>query len=219
MFDHEIDEVIVIEMPGGGYDDVAGSEAVRVGVEHGLALEFLYGFFGAEDRLAERMVFPEVLRENFVDEIIGIVLVHLDLFEDDAAFAGDVFGGECRMKNQVGENLKRDRNIFVQHLDVEADALLGGEGVHVAADGIDLAGDLLGGAVLGALEDHVLDEVGDAVRLRSLVARAGLEPNTDGSRADVLHLLGDDGEAVRQHLTTNIANFFYHDLVLILESV
>jgi hypothetical protein len=27
----------------------------------------------------------------------------------------------------------------------------------------------------------------------------------------VLHLLGDDGEAVRQHLAANIANFFDHD--------
>ena len=26
----------------------------------------------------------------------------------------------------------------------------------------------------------------------------------------MFHLLGDDGETVRQHLTTNIANFFYH---------
>jgi hypothetical protein len=35
----------------------------------------------------------------------------------------------------------------------------------------------------------------------------------------VLHLLGDDGEAVGQHLTANIANFFYHvSMVLFLES-
>jgi len=27
---------------------------------------------------------------------------------------------------------------------------------------------------------------------------------------DVLHLLGDHGEAVRQYLTTDVANFFYH---------
>jgi hypothetical protein len=53
--------------------------------------------------------------------------------------------------------------------------------------------------------------MGDAVRLRSLVARAGFEPNADGSRTDVLHLLGDDGEAVGQHLAANIANFFDHD--------
>jgi hypothetical protein len=28
----------------------------------------------------------------------------------------------------------------------------------------------------------------------------------------VFHLLGDDGEAVRQHLAANVANFFDHDL-------
>ena len=33
----------------------------------------------------------------------------------------------------------------------------------------------------------------------------------------MLHLLGDDGEAVGQHLTANIADFFYHDLALIVE--
>jgi hypothetical protein len=33
----------------------------------------------------------------------------------------------------------------------------------------------------------------------------------------VLHLLGDDGEAMRQHLTANIANFFYHNDVLRLD--
>jgi hypothetical protein len=27
----------------------------------------------------------------------------------------------------------------------------------------------------------------------------------------VLHLFGDDGEAMRQHLAANVANFFYHD--------
>ncbi len=208
VLDYQIDELIVVEMSGGGDDNVSGSEAVRVSVEHGLALEFLYRFFGAQDRLAQGMIFPEILGEDFVDEVVGVVLVHLDFFEDDAALAGDVLGGERRVQNQVGENIKCNRNMLVEHLDVKADTFFRGEGVHVAADGIDLAGDLLGGAVLGAFEDHVLDEMGDAVRLRRLVARTGLKPNADGSRADVLHLLGDHGEAVGQHLTANIANFF-----------
>ena len=46
--------------------------------------------------------------------------------------------------------------------------------------------------------------------LRCLIARAGLKPNADRSRADVLHLLGNNGEAVGQNLTANIADFFYH---------
>ena len=159
------------------------------------------------------MIFPEILGKDLVDEVIGIILVHLDLFEDHAALAGNVVCRECGVQHQVGENLKRDGNVFVEHLNVEADAFLGGEGVHIAADGIDLAGNLLGGAVLGAFENHVLDKMGDAVRLRGLIARAGFEPDADGSRTDVLHLLGDHSEAVGQHLTANIADFFYHDVV------
>jgi hypothetical protein len=156
------------------------------------------------------MIFPEILGEDFVDEVIGIVFVHFDFFEDHAAFAGDVIGGECGMQDEVGKNFKGNGNVFVKHLDVEADALFGGEGVHVAADGIDLAGDLLGSAMLGAFEDHVLDKMGDAVRLRRFVARTGFKPNADRGGADVLHLLGDDGETMGQNLTADIANFFYH---------
>jgi hypothetical protein len=200
----------VVEMSGGGYDDVAGREAVGVSIEHGLALEFLHCFFGAEDRLAEGMIFPEILGEDFVDEVVGIVFVHFDFFEDYAALAGDIIVGECRMQHEVGEDFEGDGNILIEYLHAEADALFGGKGVHVAADGIDLAGNLLGSAVLGAFEDHVLDKMGDAVDLRRLVAGTGLEPNADGGGADVLHLLGDDGEAVGQHLTPNIADFFCH---------
>ena len=163
------------------------------------------------------MIFPEILGKDFVDEVIGIVFVHFNFFEDDAAFSGNVFGGEGGMQDEVGENLECDGNVLIEHFDVEADTFFGGEGVHVAADGIDLAGDLLGSAVLGAFEDHVLDEVGDAVRLRSFVAGTGFEPNADRGGADVLHLLSDYGEAVRQYLATDVANFFYHDLVLIVE--
>src|SRR5208282_3638235 len=86
MLHHEIDELIVIQMPGSSDYDVAGSETVRISIEHGLALEFLYRFFRSQDRLAERMIFPEILRENFMDEIIRVVFVHLDLFENYPTF-------------------------------------------------------------------------------------------------------------------------------------
>src|SRR5206468_1077671 len=90
------------------------------------------------------------------------------------------------------------------------DALLGGEGVHVAADGIHLARNVFGRAVLRPFEDHVLDEVRDAVDVRIFVARAGLDPYADRNRTDVLHLFGQDGETVRQYLATNVAEFFHH---------
>jgi hypothetical protein len=52
--------------------------------------------------------------------------------------------------------------MLVADLDVVAGVFLGGDGVELPADRIDLLRDVLGRAVLGALEEHVLDEVGDA---------------------------------------------------------
>ena len=77
-------------------------------------------------------------------------------------------GIEERVLDDVAEDLDGERQVLVEHLEVERGVLLGGEGVHVAADRVDLGRDPLRRAVLGALEHHVLDEVADAARrLRS----------------------------------------------------
>ena len=43
------------------------------------------------------MIFPEILSEDFVNEVVWIILIHLDFFHDHAAFAGDVSGIEGRV--------------------------------------------------------------------------------------------------------------------------
>src|SRR5271165_1786888 len=184
---YQLDKLVMVEIPSRRNDNVAGRKAVRVSIDDGLALEALYRLLGAQDRLAQRMILPEILGEDFVNEVIRIVLVHLDLFHDHAAFAGDIGAVEHGIQHQIAENIERGRNVLVEHLDVEADALLSGEGIHIAADGVDLAGYLLGGAVLGPFKDHVLNKVGDAVPLRFFIARTGLQPNPYRGRADVRH--------------------------------
>lgn len=47
-------------------------------------------------------------------------------------------------------------------------------------------------AALGALEDHVLQEMRSAVGLLGLEARAGVDPDTDGGRAGGEGGLGGD---------------------------
>src|SRR5579863_9494711 len=184
---------------------------MSVGVENRLPLEPLHGLFGAQNWLAKRMALPEVLGEYLVDEIVGVILVHLDLFYDHTALAGDVSRIEDRVENQVAENVERNGQVLVKDLNVEADALLGGKCVHVAADGVDLAGNFFGAAVRGPFEDHVLNKMGDTVPLGVFITRSSLQPDADRSRADVLHLLGDDGHAVRQLLTADIADFLNHE--------
>src|SRR5437016_475092 len=76
------DEAVVIKIAGGRHDDVAGGKAVSIGVEHCVSFKALDGFLGAQDRLAQRMVLPEILGEDFVDKVVWIVLVHFDLLEN-----------------------------------------------------------------------------------------------------------------------------------------
>ena len=103
-------------------------------------------------------------------EVVGVVFVHLDLFEDDALFALEIGLGKLRVEDEIAEDIERRVHVFVEHLDVEADGFLAGEGVEIAADRVDFPGDVLRRAGGGAFEDHVLDEVREAVFFRGLVA-------------------------------------------------
>ena len=147
------------------------------------------------------MVFPEALREQLVDEIVGRVLDHLDLFEDDLLLALDVVGAERRVADDVGEDVDRQRQMLVEHLDVVAGVFLRGERVELAADRVDRLRDVLGGARRGALEEHVLDEVRDAAALGGFVARAARQPDADADRADLRHPLGEKPKTVVEHVS------------------
>src|SRR6266704_3264523 len=103
VFANQVHELLVLQMAGGADDQIAWSEALLVEIEYRLAFKFLNCILRSKDRLAERVIFPEILRENFVDEIIGVVLVHLDFFENHTAFAADVLNVKDRIQHQVAE--------------------------------------------------------------------------------------------------------------------
>ncbi len=189
-------KALMIEVAGGGEDDVPWGELLAVEVEDGLLIEARDGLLGPEDGAAQRVALPEVLGEELVDEIVGVVLVHLDLFEDDALLALDLLGGEGGVKDKVGEDVEGRGDVLVQNLDVETDVLFAGKGIEVAADGVDLAGDLTGGARGCSFEDHVLDEMRDAVDGDGLVARAGVDPGSHGDAAVMRDAFSENDKAV-----------------------
>src|SRR6202789_4747367 len=82
------------QMPCGGEDHVACMEAAEVIVQQPLLVETRHSGCGAQDRFAERMIFPEVLREQLVDKDVRVILVNLDLFKNHAAFALNVARSE-----------------------------------------------------------------------------------------------------------------------------
>src|ERR1017187_1453935 len=95
--------------------------------------------------------------------------------------------------------------MLVENLGVEADQFLGREGVEITADGIHRSSDVFRAARLGALEEHVLDEVGQAILLLRLTPRSGVDPEPDRYRTDVGHPFGDDTETVGKNGRFDIA--------------
>ena len=95
----------------------------------------------------------------------------------------------------------RERQVLVEHLDVVAGVFLGGEGVELAADRVDRLGDVFGRPRRRALEEHVLDEMGDAAALGRFVARAARQPDADADRADLRHPLGENTKAVIENVS------------------
>ena len=199
-----LDELVVLKVAGCREDHVAAAEAARVVVDELLLIEASDGLGGAEDRFAEGMVFPEILREEFVDEDVGIVFVDLDFFENDAALALDFGRGEDGIENEVGENVERDGHVVSERFDVEADSLFSGESVEVAADGVHFAGDVQRGPGTRAFEDHVFHEVGDAVDFGGFAPGTGFDPDSHGDGAEMFHALGENNKAVRQYRTAKV---------------
>ena len=102
---------------------------------------------------------------------------------------------EC--EQHVGQHVDGDARRVGRALDVVGRQLLAGEGVELAADAVDLGRDVARrGAALGALEEHVLGEVGDAGRRRLLVAGARGEADEDGDGRRAVHAGRQDAHAV-----------------------
>ena len=136
----------------------------------------------------------EVVEDDVVRRVVGLA----DLLQDHAALALQLLGGEGGVGQDVADDVGGERQVLLQDLAVVGGLLARGVGVEVAADVLDLAGDGGGVALLGALEGHVLEEVGDAVLRRRLVAGAGGDVGAEGDGLDPRHGLGDDGQAVGQ---------------------
>ncbi len=202
---HLVYKSLVIQVARRREHHVAPAEAVAVVAEELRLLQPPHRFLGSQDRLAQRMAAPEVLGKDLVHQVVGVVLVHLDLFEDHAPLTLDIALGKGRVQHQVAQHIECRRHMLIQHLDVEADGFLARKGVQVAADRVHFARNPLRRSRLGSLEHHVFHKMRDPVQLRDLMPRARPHPYAHCHRAHVLHPLSQDGQPIREDRSLHTA--------------
>ena len=150
----------------------------------------------AEDGLAGTLLAELGKLQQVMDQILRRVLVHGDLLQDNAALLFQLRLIHRGVDHQVGEDVHRQFEVLVNHLGVEAGAVAAGEGVELTADGVHFLGNLAGGALFGALEYHVLQEVAKAALLGRFHHGADVHPRADGHRAQVGQPLADHAQAI-----------------------
>ena len=175
--------------------------AVEVAHER-VARRALDRLLAADDVATERLVAPQELLVHAADEVARRVVVHVHLLDDHALLALDLLRREAGVAEHVDEDVERHVAVLGRALDVVDGVLLAGEGVELAADRVDRAGDLARARPpLGPLEEHVLGEVRDAARLGGLVAGAGGEHDEHGDRLRVRQIGRQDAQAVVERVT------------------
>ena len=193
------DDLLVLDVPGHGDDRVRGDVLPCVVGGELLLRDAADGLARAAHIAPHRLVGPERVVDEQVGEGVRVVVGHRQLFEDDAALALDLVRHEQRGVVHVGEHVERDVEVVARDLGVVERGLAVGAGVEDAADGLDGAGDHLRlGALLRALEEHVLQEVGGPGDVVVLVPGPRADEDAGGDGADVRHGAGEHPEAVRQ---------------------
>ena len=128
---------------------------------------------------------------------VRAVEVHSDLLEDDLALDGEVGvaqGGPHHVAEEVGglrQPLGEDHRIV-------DGPLLTGVGVVAGAELVEFPIDVVGAPAVGPLKEHVLEEVGDAGDLSSLVPGSGPDEVADRYALGAGEVLPDQGQPVFQ---------------------
>ena len=138
----QIEHLLVGQRAGGRHHHVGrGIVPAHVAGQH-RARHRPDAFLGAQDRPADRLRRVGVLLEVVEDDVVRRVVRLADLLQDHAALALQLLGLEGGVGQDVADDVGGERGVLLQHLHVVGGLLARGVGVDVAADRLDLLGDL-----------------------------------------------------------------------------
>ena len=101
----QLADMRVVQVSDRRYNQVLGRIRLPEIRPKKIGAEALDCLAGAENRPPKRMIFPESLGEELMDEVVRRVLDHLDLFDDDLLLPLDVVRRERRIADDVGEDV------------------------------------------------------------------------------------------------------------------
>ena len=135
----------------------------------------------------------------FVGDVVGAAFALAALVADDVALVGELVAVEAfeQEAHAVALQPQSELELVRRHGLEVVGAVEAGGAVDVGGSGAlnELDVSLLAD-VLGALEHHVFEEMGEAGAAGALVERADVVPEVDGDEREAMVFVGDDDETV-----------------------
>ena len=143
------------------------------------ALEHAHAVPRAENRASHRLVGESRLLHQVEHDVLRRIHRRGDLLEDHVALARQLGAVKARADDDVAQNIEREREVLAQHARVIGGRVDPGRGVELAADRLDLLGDVASAPPRGALEGHMLQEMRDAMLALRFASAAGPDPDAE----------------------------------------
>jgi hypothetical protein len=146
----------------------------------------------------------DLLEERVAEHAARRVVRATDLLEHHLDLVAHLVRVEAGVQHRVAEHVDAHVELLGGQGGVVDRDVVGGVGVDAAARALHLARDLAEAAPLGALEEHVLVEVGDAALVVALVGGADPGPDLELGHRRQLGGAEQHGEPVGQHLAGDV---------------
>ena len=150
----------------------------------------------AEDRPSHRLVGEGRLLHQVEHDVLGRIHGGGDLLEDHVALARELGAVEARARMMSLKMSSASAQVLAQHARVIGGGVDAGRGVELAADRLDLFGDVAGAPPRRTLEGHMLEEMRDAMLAARLAPAAGADPDAERDGLDLGHGVADHGQTI-----------------------
>jgi hypothetical protein len=124
----------MVHVARSAHQDVSAAVFFGEEAKQRLPIKACHAVDGSEDRLTQRMVGPQSLAEKIVNQLVGCVLHHVYLLEDNPPFLLDIVKIENRIKQNVAQKIQGDRQFMAGNLGIVATIFLTGKSVKDSAD-------------------------------------------------------------------------------------
>src|SRR5215212_7299412 len=201
LFDHAPD-IVGVELACRDHEDVWGRVGLVVEGLQGIVVDAAHGLGRPDDRAAQGVLVEDQRREVLIGELVGPVLVHLDLFDDDLTLPLQV--RERRPEDHVAHEVEGPLDVLGQKAGVEHGVFLAGRRILLGSYALEGLGDAERVHLGRPLEEHVLHQVADPGELLRLVAGAGPDPEPQRDARRLGEGLREDPESPRKYLQPNV---------------